>query len=93
MAKNTTPSFVVTRRIITDNRGYDKLNKKVYPIKNELECISYSGIDITCNDLPIIKYNEVEGKLQGTCYGTLSFKDKKGVTHSEDFTKYFLLEP
>ena len=27
MAKNTTPSFVVTRRIITDNRGYDKLNK------------------------------------------------------------------
>lgn len=73
--------------------GYDKLNKKVYPIKNELECISYSGIDITCNDLPIIKYNEVEGKLQGTCYGTLSFKDKKGITHSEDFTKYFLLEP
>lgn len=27
MAKNTTTSFVVTRRIITDNRGYDKLNK------------------------------------------------------------------
>lgn len=27
MAKNTTPSFVVTRRIITDDRGYDKLNK------------------------------------------------------------------
>ena len=27
MAKNTTPFFVVTRRIITDNRGYDKLNK------------------------------------------------------------------
>ena len=27
MAKNTTLSFVVTRRIITDNRGYDKLNK------------------------------------------------------------------
>ena len=27
MAKNTTPSFVVTRRIIADNRGYDKLNK------------------------------------------------------------------
>ena len=29
MAKNTTPSFVVTRRIITDNRGYDKLNKVI----------------------------------------------------------------
>lgn len=27
MAKNTTPSFVVTRRIMTDDRGYDKLNK------------------------------------------------------------------
>lgn len=27
MAKSTTPSFVVTRRIITDDRGYDKLNK------------------------------------------------------------------
>ena len=27
MAKNTTPSFVVTRRIITDDHGYDKLNK------------------------------------------------------------------
>ena len=27
MAKNTTPSFDVTRRIITDDRGYDKLNK------------------------------------------------------------------
>ena len=27
MAKNTTPSFVVTRRIVTDDRGYDKLNK------------------------------------------------------------------
>lgn len=27
MAKNATPSFVVTRRIITDDRGYDKLNK------------------------------------------------------------------
>ena len=27
MAKNTTPSFVVTRRIITDDCGYDKLNK------------------------------------------------------------------
>lgn len=27
MAKNTTTSFVVTRRIVTDNRGYDKLNK------------------------------------------------------------------
>lgn len=27
MAKSTTPSFVVTRRIITDKRGYDKLNK------------------------------------------------------------------
>lgn len=57
--------------------GYDKMNKKVYPIKNELECISYSGIEITCNDLPIVKYNEVEGKLQGTCYGNLFFKDEK----------------
>ena len=73
--------------------GYDKMNKKVYPIKNELECISYSGIEITCNDLPIVKYNEVEGKLQGTCYGNLFFKDEKGATHSEDFTKYFVLEP
>ena len=27
MAKSTTPSFIVTRRIITDKRGYDKLNK------------------------------------------------------------------
>ena len=27
MAKNTTPSFVVTRRIIADDRGYDKLKK------------------------------------------------------------------
>ena len=27
MAKNTTPSFVVTRRIVTDGRGHDKLNK------------------------------------------------------------------
>ena len=45
--------------------GYDKMNKKVYPIKNELECISYSGIE----------------------------KDEKGATHSEDFTKYFVLEP
>ena len=27
MAKSATPSFVVTRRITTDDRGYDKLNK------------------------------------------------------------------
>ena len=27
MAKSTTPSFVVTRRIMTDDSGYDKLNK------------------------------------------------------------------
>lgn len=27
MAKSTTQSFVVTRRIITGKRGYDKLNK------------------------------------------------------------------
>lgn len=73
--------------------GYDKMSKKVYPIKNELEYISYSGLNIKCEELPIVKYDEVEGKLQGTCYGTLFFKDKKGTTHSEDFTKYFFLEP
>lgn len=27
MAKSTTPSFIVTRRIITDKRGYDKVNQ------------------------------------------------------------------
>lgn len=50
-------------------------------------------IIISINGTTIVKYNEVEGKLQGTCYGNLFFKDEKGATHSEDFTKYFVLEP
>lgn len=72
--------------------GYDKQNGKVYPIKTELEGISSSGLDIIQNDMPIVSFTEVDGKMQGTCSGTLFFHDKAGKLHSDNFTKYFILE-
>ena len=50
MAKNTTPSFVVTRRIVTDDRGYDKLNK----IMRITERMYNAGVR-HCSELPASK--------------------------------------
>lgn len=74
--------------------GYDKEKNKVYPIKSETEGFSFSGVEVINNgDIPIIRYHEIDGKMHGTCCGTLIFKDGKGIIHLDNFTKYFILIP
>lgn len=73
--------------------GYDKQSRKVYPIKTELEGVSSSGLDIIQNDMPVVTFTEVDGKMQGVCYGTLFFYDKERILHNDNFTKYFILNP
>lgn len=42
--------------------------------------------------MPIVSFTEVDGKMRGACCGTLFFHDKAGKLHSDNFTKYFILE-